>query len=657
MKCCRSSSESEPSTPEKAKQIEAEVEANPNNPGGRARWSSPTEFMLTCVGYSVGLGNVWRFPYLCYKSGGGAFLIPYVIMMFLIGMPLLFMEYAFGQYFGVGGLTIFKKVCPLFQGVGIGYMVLNGLVCIYYNVIIATALYYLFASLQKTLPWSTCDNPWNTPSCGDPVSLNATSWNSTFSNVTYLLDGANSTVFPELENNTFIGNRTSPSDEYFRLEVLNVDKTHSISNLGNIQWKLCLCLLLAWILVVIFVSRGIKSTGKVAYFTATFPYVMLTVLVIRGVSLPGAQNGILYFVKPEWEQLKSPDVWFGAASQLFYSTNLAWGGMITMASYNDFRHNCFRDAIVINIVSFCTSLYAGFAVFSIIGYMANEYGMDVKEVIKSGPGLAFIAYPRAISLMPIPQLWSVLFFFMLFLLGVGSQMVLIETCVTGLVDEYPTLGLNGRIRFLTTVCVAVFFCVIGIVQTTQGGMYVLQLMDWYSASFSVLIIAMIECIVINWIYDREKFKELVGTCNSRFASNVKEMLGYLPHKLWLVCWKFISPTVILGILIFSFIRYKPAKYGEYYYPAWADGLGWIMCMASVVPIFAVAIYKLIKTPGATFREKWNKATEAQATSSEAIKQSIEANGTEHLGQKIELGEEEEEPQADTPLSKQGTSLV
>jgi len=224
-------------------------------------------------------------------------------------------------------------------------------------------------------------------------------------------------------------------------------------------------------------------------------------------------------------------------------------------------------------------------------------------------------------------------------------MVLIETCVTGLVDEYPRLGLNGRIRFLTTVCVAVFFCIFGIVQTTQGGMYVLQLMDWYSASFSVLIIAMIECVAINWVYG-----------NSRFASNVKEMLGYLPHKVWLICWKFISPTVILGILVFSFIRYEPAKYGSYLYPAWADGIGWIMCLASVVPIFVVAIYKLIRTPGATFKERWDKATEAQATSSEAIKASIEANGTDH-GQKIELNDDDDEPQADTPFTKQGTSLV
>ncbi|KAI0215923.1 Sodium- and chloride-dependent glycine transporter 1 [Lamellibrachia satsuma] len=412
----------------KKQQKGADVEDPPKkkeeNIVGRAQWSSPTEFTLTCIGYSVGLGNVWRFPYLCYKNGGGAFLIPYMIMIGLIGMPLLFMEYSLGQYFGIGSLSIFKKVCPLFQGVGIGYIVLNALVCIYYNVIIALSLYYLFGSFQAVLPWSTCDNEWNTEHCGDP----------SIQPVTVSTAGNASIVMTTVMNHTAGGpsyaanaaginhtEKVSPSDEYFRLALMNMNDSHSIENLGNIRWHLCLCLLLAWILVVMFVSRGIKSTGKVAYFTATFPYVMLTVLVVRGVTLPGASEGILYFVTPDWTKLLNPEIWFAAASQLFYSTNLAWGGMITMASYSNFNHNCFRDAIMINIVSFLTSLYAGFAVFSIIGYMAVSQGVEIKDVIDSGPGLAFIVYPRALSLMPLAPMWTALFFFMLFLLGIGSQ--------------------------------------------------------------------------------------------------------------------------------------------------------------------------------------------------------------------------------------------
>jgi len=257
--------------------------------------------------------------------------------------------------------------------------------------------------------------------------------NTTLSNGTHeenlLFGDSNSSLWVNMTEGTVNVTKTSPSDEFFKFAVLDMHPEHSISNLGEIRWQLCLCLLLAWILVAIFVSKGIQSTGKVAYFTATFPYLMLTILVIRGVTLPGASKGLFYFLTPDWAQLKNPEIWFGAASQLFYSTNLAWGGMITMASYNSFDHNCYRDAILINIVSFCTSLYAGLAVFSIIGYMADENNLDVSQVIDSGPGLAFVVYPYALSQLPIAPLFSVLFFFMLFLLGIGSQVRPTSLCL------------------------------------------------------------------------------------------------------------------------------------------------------------------------------------------------------------------------------------
>lgn len=190
-------------------------------------------------------------------------------------------------------------------------MVLNGFVCIYYNVIIALSIHYLFRSFTSVLPWGTCNNDWNTERCGDPVQGNASMANQTISLANFT---SNSTV-----NGTFnLTERISPSKEYWERRLLAVTSAHSISNLGSIRWELCLCLLAAWVIVVIFVSRGIKSTGKVAYFTATFPYLMLTVLVVRGVTLRGASNGITFFVMPQWEKLLSPDIWFAAATQLFY---------------------------------------------------------------------------------------------------------------------------------------------------------------------------------------------------------------------------------------------------------------------------------------------------------------------------------------------------
>jgi solute carrier family 6 amino acid transporter-like protein 5/7/9/14 len=244
---------------------------------GRGKWSSQTEFMLTCIGYSVGLGNVWRFPYLCYKNGGGAFLIAYLVMIFLIGLPMLFLEFSFGQYFGIGSMSIFKKVCPLFQGIGIGYTVLNALVCIYYNVIIAMSLYYIFGSFTSSLPWATCGNAWNTVTCSDVIASSRHQNDSSIFNYTVtpndVTNSAVSLVTSSMTSyiNTTVNSstpvrRTSPTDEYFRYALLNEQSDISVENLGSVRWHLCLCLVLAWLLVILFVSRGIQSTGKVSSY-------------------------------------------------------------------------------------------------------------------------------------------------------------------------------------------------------------------------------------------------------------------------------------------------------------------------------------------------------------------------------------------------------
>ncbi|CAJ0940796.1 unnamed protein product [Ranitomeya imitator] len=193
------------------------------------------------------------------------------------------------------------------------------------------------------------------------------------------------------------------------------------------------------------------------------------------------------------------NVWGDAASQIFYSLGCAWGGLITMASYNKFHNNCYRDSIIISITNCATSVYAGFVIFSILGFMANHLGVDVSKVADHGPGLAFVAYPEALTLLPISPLWSILFFFMLILLGLGTQFCLLETLVTAIVDE---IGNNWIIRWKTVVTlgVAVVGFLLGIPLTTQAGIYWLLLMDNYAASFSLVIISCIMCVTIMYIY-------------------------------------------------------------------------------------------------------------------------------------------------------------
>ncbi|XP_071479967.1 sodium- and chloride-dependent glycine transporter 1-like [Diadema antillarum] len=130
----------------------------------RGNWGNKLDFILSCVGYAVGLGNVWRFPYLAYENGGGAFLIPYVVMLTFAGLPLFFMEVSFGQYCSQGPITCWRAI-PMLRGVGYGMVLTSAYVGIYYNVIIMYTIYYMFASFTSKLPWTSCTSSWNTDYC------------------------------------------------------------------------------------------------------------------------------------------------------------------------------------------------------------------------------------------------------------------------------------------------------------------------------------------------------------------------------------------------------------------------------------------------------------------------------------------------------------
>ncbi|KFO11159.1 Sodium- and chloride-dependent glycine transporter 1, partial [Balearica regulorum gibbericeps] len=462
----------------------------------------------------------------------GAFMFPYFIMLVFCGIPLFFMELSFGQFASQGCLGVWR-VSPMFKGVGYGMMVVSTYIGIYYNVVICIAFYYFFVSMTHVLPWTYCSNAWNTPDCTGVLDRN--------------LSGRAALNFTDFLNAT--QKRTSPSEEYWR------------------YW-----------------GQG-RGVGKVVYFTATFPYVVLTILFVRGITLDGALTGIAYYLTPQWDKILDAKVWGDAASQIFYSLGCAWGGLITMASYNKFHNNCYRDSIIISITNCATSVYAGFVIFSILGFMANHLGVDVSKVADHGPGLAFVAYPEALTLLPISPLWSILFFFMLILLGLGTQFCLLETLVTAIVDEVGNEWIIRRKTFVT-LGVAVAGFLLGVPLTTQAGIYWLLLMDNYAASFSLVIISCIMCVAIMYIYGhRNYFKD------------IEMMLGFPPPLFFQICWRFISPAIIFFILIFTVIQYRPISYNDYVYPTWAISIGFLMALSSVICIPIYAIYKVCRSEG------------------------------------------------------------
>ncbi|KAL8571123.1 hypothetical protein ACOMHN_010584 [Nucella lapillus] len=361
-----------------------------------------------------------------------------------------------------------------------------------------------------------------------------------------------------------------------RKDVIEKSPGLEPENMGAPLWRLALCLLLSWIVVVLCLIKGIKSSGKVVYFTATFPYVILIILLIRGALFDGAIDGVKYFIIPKWEALTDVMVWVAAAGQMFFSLSVSFGGIIMFGSYNKYTNNVYGDALLISMMDLVTSMIAGFVVFTTFGGMAKSAGTTVDKVAKSGYGLAFVAYPEALSNLVIPQLWSVIFFFMLFTLGLDSEFALMETVLTCIQDEMPKLR-----RYKSIMCVlfgiGCYFLALPCICNVRGD-YVVTLMDHYGADFSVLILSSIEVMSVMWIY---------GVM--RFQSDMEYMLGRrnLGWPYWIFCWS-IDPILIACLFLYRMINYVPPKYdnGEPY-PQFAQTIGWVIVtvVLSSVPLW------------------------------------------------------------------------
>uniref|UniRef100_A0A8C5I2C8 Transporter n=1 Tax=Gouania willdenowi TaxID=441366 RepID=A0A8C5I2C8_GOUWI len=514
----------------------------------RGQWANKLEFLLAVAGTLVGLGNLWRFPYLCYKNGGGAFLIPYILFLLTCGIPMFFLETAMGQFTSQGCITCWRHFCPLFEGIGYATQVVIAYAAVSYIVIQAWAFFYLFSSFTAELPWASCRNTWNS---------------AFFFNLTAFL------------MLMFIDSHLG-----FRKRVLGL--SGGIEEIGSLRWDLALCLLLAWILCYFCVWKGVRSTGKVVYFTATFPYVMLVVLLARGLTLPGAINGITFYLYPDPKKLVDPQVWMDAGAQVLFSFGICQGSLTALGSYNKYNNDCYKDTFVLCLVNGGSSFVAGFAIFSVLGFMSYEQGLPISEVAASGPGLAFIAYPRAVAMMPLPQLWSICFFIMVILLGADTQFVSLECLMTSITDMFPTVFRRAYRRELLLFCLCSVCFFLGLLLVTEGGLYFLQLFDHYVCSGNnLLLLSVCQSVAIGWIYGADNLYD-----------NVEDMIGYRPRPLMKICWLYVTPTVCLVS------ETEPLKFNKTYsYPTWAYALGWFLGLLCVLLVPLWIIFKVTQMKG------------------------------------------------------------
>ncbi|XP_043599061.1 sodium-dependent nutrient amino acid transporter 1-like [Bombus pyrosoma] len=523
----------------------------------RAQWDNKIEFLMSCVAFSVGLGNVWRFPYTAYQNGGGAFLVPYIIVLFIIGKPIYYLEMTLGQFSSRSCVQVWS-ISPAFRGIGYGVTISVFLVVTYYCSLMALAVYYLLASFQSVLPWSFCWEEWK-DICFDSAPTDR-----------------------EIMAN--ISSKSSSADLYFRKVVLN--EVGILEGLGYPSWKLVLSLFASWMFVFIVLSNGVKSSGKAAYFLALFPYVIMISLLIRAVTLEGAVDGIIFLFKPTWEKIFDPSVWYAAVTQSFFSLGVCFGAVIMYSSYNRFDHNVLRDCTVVTIMDFGTSLIAGCTIFGILGNLAHESGKkDISTVVRAGTGLAFISYPEALAKFTVvPQLFAVLFFLMLFILGIGTTVAFTAVINSVIKDRFPNIK-NWKIA--AGVSSAGFL--VGIVYCTRGGQYVLNLVDYFGGTFIIVFLACFEIIAISWVY---------GVDN--FLDDIEFMVGSRPSFYWRFCWYYLTPLTLLSILIYFLSELTPITYNGEYYPTSAYVAGWLILGLGVIQLPIWMFVSKIKNEGKSY---------------------------------------------------------
>ncbi len=458
----------------------------------RPQWKTHLGFVLAAVGSAIGLGNIWRFPYLCYKNGGGAFLIPYVIALVVVGISLMVLEIGLGHKMRGSAPASLAGVSKKWEWVGWWQVILVMFgIMLYYAVIVAWCLNYFMFAVNGA--WT--DNPGN------------------------------------FFFNQFLMTSSGPFQ------------------FGELRTPIMLALLVVWgvnwLIVFLGVEKGLERANKIFM---PLLFLLTAVIVIWSVRLPGAGEGIKVYLQPQFERLSDIRVWMDAFGQILFTLSLGFGIMIAYASYLPRKTEIVRDAFSICVINSIFSLFAGFGVFSVLGYMAESTGKQLSEVVDQSIGLAFVVYPKAISLLPaFSREFGLIFFAILVIAGLSSGISILEAFTSALIDKFH----YSRKTVVSAVSVAAF--VGGLVFTSRAGLFWLDIADHFLTSYGLVVGVILECLVVGWVFKAFRLREHVN----HFSA------WKLQRWWWDVSVRFIVPLVLVGLIASSLLEELASPYGGY----------------------------------------------------------------------------------------------
>ncbi len=390
---------------------------NNSSDGFKSRWG----FILAAMGSAIGLGNIWRYPVVAYENGGGAFLIPYIVALLTAGIPILILEFNLGNKFRGSAPSIFRKINPKLEFLGWLQTFIAVVVPVFYSAIIGWLIYYFYKAFS--LGW-----------------------------------GSDASSF-------FYG-------DFLKLS----DVPETAFALGGFNVKIAGLVLLVWVVTgtILFmgVEKGIERVNKIMVPTLLFMY---AIVVVYSLTLNGAVDGLQKFFEPQWSMLKEPSIWTAAYGQVFFSTSIAAGIMLTYASYTPKDSDLNSNAVITGLGNASVELAAGFGVFAALGFLAMQNGVGIDEVVKGGPGLVFEIYPAIINQLPpvIGPIVGVIFYLSLIFAGISSLISLVEVVISAFSEKF---NVNRNVMVIT---MTVVLGGASLLIATPAGLYVLDLLDYF----------------------------------------------------------------------------------------------------------------------------------------------------------------------------------
>lgn len=411
----------------------------------REQWGSRWGFILAAVGSAIGLGNIWRFPYVAYKNGGGAFLIPYMFALLTTGLSFVALEFVIGKkYRGSAPLSYFR-INRHMEFVGWWQFLISFVIMTYYSVILGWAMSYI--GFSSNLAWGS-------------------------------------------ETKDFLYNSY--------LQLIDPEAI-SITNFAGIGWNSFIPLMVIWLVTLGISYRGVKKgielVSKIAIPTLV---VLFLIFVIRAATLPGSGLGLTAFFEPQWDQITNAEIWKAAYSQIFYSLSLAMGIMITYSSYLPKKTDTTNNAFITAFSNSSFELLAGIGIFAALGYMAHNSGVAVKDLAAGGIGLAFVVLPQIINQLPFAQFFGVVFFSCLLIAGITSLISLLEVCISAASDKF------GWNRHRSVIIIGGLATLLSTAYTTHAGLYLLDVVDNFINGFAVLPGAVFEIVLALWVFRQMK---------------------------------------------------------------------------------------------------------------------------------------------------------